>query len=517
MPVKFVRRLVGTRFVAIACALVLLPLAAYAQNSGRQLLKGHVPAAVSRLHLQPLGRLSATNRLNLAIGLSLRNQQAINNLLQQIYDPASPNYHHYLTPEQFTEQFGPTKEDYEAVAAFMESKGLKVAYRHPNRVVLAVNGSVADIEKAFHVGMQVYQHPTEARTFYAPDTEPSVDVDLPILSVQGMNNYIKPRPMLHKMPASKINPATGSGPNGAYMGSDFRKAYVPGTTLNGSGQIVGLLQFDGYYPSDITNYESLAGLPNVPLQNVLLDEFDGTPGEANDEVCLDIETSISMAPGLSKVVVFEGYYPNNILSSMAASNQIKQFSASWGYEVNGTTEGIYQQLALQGQTFLNASGDGDAWLGGIPLKWGSCEDPNITIVGGTTLKMNGTGGSYLSEKVLNWGYNGTIWNPDGYFGSSGGISTDVSIPSWQQGINMTTNHGSTTMRNVPDVALTADNVFVVYSNGISGSFGGTSCASPLWAGFIALVNQQAVSQWPSDRWIHQSGHLHDWQGRKLCH
>jgi hypothetical protein len=58
---------------------------------------------------------------------------------------------------------------------------------------------------------------------------------------------------------------------------------------------------------------------------------------------------------------------------------------------------------------------------------------------------------------------------------------------------MINNHGSTTMRNVPDVALTGDNVFVVYSNGISGSFGGTSCASPLWAGFIALVNQQAVA------------------------
>ena len=297
--------------------------------------------------------------------------------------------------------------------------------------------------------------------------------------------------MLYKMPASASNSAGGSGPGGSYMGSDFRKAYVPGTTLNGSGQIVGLLQFDGYHASDITTYEGLAGLPNVPLENVLLDGFDGSAGGNNDEVCLDIETSISMAPGLSKVVLFEGYNPDSILSSMAARSEIKQFSASWGYGIDATTEGLYQQLALQGQTFLNASGDGDAWLGPIPF--GCLEDSNITLVGGTTLTMNGTGSSYSSEKVLNWGYNGTPWNPDGYFGSSGGISTRIGIPIWQQGISMAANHGSTTLRNMPDVALTGDNVFVVYGGGSEGGFGGTSCASPLWAGFMALVNQQATA------------------------
>src|SRR5258708_19353872 len=106
------------------------------------------------------------------------------------------------------------------------------------------------------------------------------------------------------MPASKIKPSVGSAPGGGYMGSDFRNAYLPGSTLNGSGQIVGLLQFDGYFASDIATYESLAGLTNVPLQNVLLDGFNGAPGANNDEVCLDIETAISMAPALAKVLVF---------------------------------------------------------------------------------------------------------------------------------------------------------------------------------------------------------------------
>jgi uncharacterized repeat protein (TIGR01451 family) len=474
-------------------ALALATASAAAAPGDFRPLHSDVSDLVSRL--SPTGRLAATNRLHLSIGLPLRNREVLTNLLQQFYDPASQNYHHFLTPDQFADQFSPTPADYQAVLDFAGTNGLTVTRTHRNRMLVEVDGKVSDVERSFHVTIHTYHHPTEARDFFAPDTEPTVDASLPVLSVQGMDNYVRPHPMLYRVPAQNNKPGNGSGPGGGYIGQDFRNAYVPGTALNGSGQMVGLMQFDGYYPSDIATYESLAGLASVPLQNVLLDGFNGTPGLNNDEVCLDIETSISMAPGLSKVVVFEAGpsgNPNDILSSMTASNQIKQLSASWGYATDATTEQLYQQLALQGQTFLNASGDGDAWVGPIP--YGSCEDANITIVGGTTLTMNGTGGSYASEKVWNWGNVGDYnWNPDGYAGSSGGISTDVSIPSWQQGISMAANHGSTTMRNVPDVALTGDNVFVVSSGGSQGIFGGTSCASPLWAGFMALVNQSAVA------------------------
>ena len=460
--------------------------------SGFKHLNGHVPQIVS--HLSAVGQLDATNRLHLTIGLPLHNREALTNLLQQVYDPSSTNYHCFLSPDEFTAKFGPTPQEYQAVLEFARTNGFTITHTHGNRMTVGVTAKVTDVERAFRVSMRTYHHPKGARNFYAPDTEPSVDANLPVLSVQGMNNYVQPQPFLERMPASQIKPAVGTAPGGGYMGTDFRTAYLPGSTLNGSGQIVGLLQFDGYFASDIATYEALAGYTNVPLQNVLLDGFDGTPGANNDEVCLDIETVISMAPALSKVVVFEaGPFgnPNDILSSMAASNSIKQFSASWGYSTDGTTEQLYQQLALQGQTFLNASGDGDAWLGGIPF--GSCEDANITIVGGTTLTMNGPAASYASEKVWNWGFAGGFsWNPLGYVGSSGGISTDVNLPTWQQGISMVNNHGSTTFRNVPDVALTGDNVFVVSSGGSYGVFGGTSCASPLWAGFMALVNQQAA-------------------------
>ncbi len=110
-----------------------------------------------------------------------------------------------------------------------------------------VSGKAADIGKAFQVTLRTYHHPAENRDFFAPDTDPTVDATLPILHVSGLNNYSLPHPMLHKMSASGAKPADGSGPGGSYMGSDFRNAYVPGSPLTGSGQIVGLLQFDGYF------------------------------------------------------------------------------------------------------------------------------------------------------------------------------------------------------------------------------------------------------------------------------
>jgi hypothetical protein len=474
------------------CAAALFLSAGFAP-AAQTVLSGHVPVVVA--HLNAISVVPAATRLNLAIGLPLRNQAAMESLLQQISDPASPNYRHYLTPERFTEQFGPSVEDYQRVLDFARIHGLTVTATYSNRMVLDVSGAVPDIENAFQVTMKVYQHPTESRTFYSPDVEPTVDASVPILSLQGLNNYVLPHPMYHIIPASNVQPEGGSAPNnGGYMGQDFRNAYLPGVTLKGTGQVVGLLQFDGYNRSDITTYEGLAGLPNVPLITELLDGVDGSAGEANVEVCLDIETSISMAPGLSAVVVFEGEFPDSILSAMVSSG-IKQLSSSWGYEQDATTEQFYKQMILQGQTFLTASGDGDAWVNIVhPVSFPNLESTNITLVGGTTLTMKGKGVAYVSETAWN---SGPVMdfghNPDGYAGTAGGISTDLGIPSWQQGISMAANLGSTTNRNMPDVALTADNVFVVANGGQQLTVGGTSCASPLWAGFMALVSQQAAT------------------------
>jgi hypothetical protein len=292
---------------------------------------------------------------------------------------------------------------------------------------------------------------------------------------------------LESRPAPMPNGGSGSG--GAYQGADFRKAYAPSVSLDGSGQSVGLLEFDSYYTNDITAYETLAGLTNTisntVVANVLLDGYLGMPGPNNGEVALDIELTLSMAPGLSQVIVYTAGpqgSADDILNRMATDNVAKQLSSSWtwGAADDLIASQIFLEFAAQGQSFFNSAGDADAYSANIPFP---TDNPYITIVGGTTL-ATASDKSWSSE---------TAWNMNNGHGSGGGISSRYAIPAWQQGLNLANSHGSASNRNLPDVAMVAENAWAIYNNGQGSAFAGTSCAAPLWAAFMALVNQQGAA------------------------
>jgi len=482
---------------SLASSLILTMLESSVVGAQLRVLSGHVPVGISKL--QTSGTLAPSQRLNLAIGLPLRNQTRLTNLLDQLYNPASPNWHHFLTVKQFTEQFGPTTNDYEAVLAFAQKNGFKITGMPSNRMLLKVNATVAQIDNAFHIHLRQYQHPTENRLFYAPDVEPSVDASVPILHVSGLNNYRLPRPGGHVSP--NMDPKTmpeglggargGTGPSGSWRGKDFRNAYAPGVTLTGAGQKVGLLEFDGYYGADITNYAIQSGLPTVPLTNVLVDGFSGIPGNGVDdvfEVSLDIEMAASMAPGLAQIIVYEvGSYGlgDDALNQMAVDNSAQQLSSSWWFSYNPTTAQIFQEFAAQGQSFFICSFDNDAFNASAGYGiYPPVDYPYTIVVGGTTLTTT-SGGAWSSESVWNFN-NGT--------GSGGGISSTYPIPPWQESVDMSANGGSTTWRNIPDVACVASGFYVIYNNDATTTGGwGTSFSAPLWAGFTALANQQAAA------------------------
>ncbi len=488
-------------FSLLAVAGLVWPAAAV--SVARRQLPGHVPAAVANLSVS--SHLAATNQINLAIGLPLRNTTALTNLMGEIYDSASPKYRQYLTPEEFTAQFGPTEQEYQAVKDFAAANSFTVTATHANRMLVEVRGSAADVERAFNVQLNKYPHPTESREFFAPATAPSVPASLAVLDVTGLSDFPRPTPRIKLGGYTSASPKTGSGPGGLLMGYDYRNAYVPGTTLTGVGQKVAFVQFDGYFASDIALYAQQSGLPAPVLTNILINGFSGIPtltgGEG--EVTLDLEMTMSMAPNLDMMLVYEGdpfnFSPNAVLNRIAADNAARQVSCSWGWTggPTATTEQIFLQMILQGQAFLNASGD---WDSSYP---GWMEDPNfvgypsgsanIVQVGGTTL-TTGAGAAYVSE---------TVWtSTDPYFyrgvqigelGSSGGISSVVPLPIWQQGIANSSNNASATFRNVPDVSMPADGINIVLY-GANQNTGGTSASAPLWAGYLALVNQQAVAQ-----------------------
>jgi subtilase family serine protease len=192
---------------------------------------------------------------------------------------------------------------------------------------------------------------------------------------------------------------------------------------------------------------------------------------------------------------------------MLARSNILNLSCSWGWDgPSNTTDAIFMSMDAVGQTFFNASGDNGAFTTGSNSSNGvdnpdvadaPSSNPYITQVGGTTLKMNSAGASWASEVVWNWGLD-AAGNYSSTGASSGGISSYYSIPSWQTNVsNMAGRGGSASFRNIPDVAANADNIYEIYDNGkntndFDGN-GGTSAAAPLWAGFMALVNQQSAA------------------------
>jgi hypothetical protein len=473
-------RILLVRFLQLS---VLLGFSAAGQTQvgQRQLLCARVPAVVAGL--QPIGVLPDSTRLNLALVLPLRNQAALASLLKDLYNPDSPNYRHYLSASEFADRFGPTRQDYDKLAAFAQAHHLEVRRTHSNRTLLDVSGTAADIRGAFGVKFKVYPHPTEKRNFYAPDGDPSIDAGVPMLAIKGLDDFVLP------LPGGRARPLGGAGTSGAYLGNDFRTAYLPGVSLTGSGQQVALVEFDGYYPSDISKYQQLTGLPAITLTNVLVDGYPGLPdtdAEKIGEVSLDIEMVNAMAPGVSRIIVYEEEYffpTDDILNSIATDDLASQISSSWIYEIDAASDQILQQFAAQGQSFFSASGDGGAYPPGQITE--PMDSAYLTAVGGTALSTNSSGG-WLSE---------TVWSDLArgiQRASGGGYTTNYSIPNWQTNVSMTANGGSPAYRNIPDVAGVAANVLVIYNNGQTGVFDGTSCAAPLWAGFAALVNQQAA-------------------------
>jgi subtilase family serine protease len=458
---------------------------------GYETLAPNLPDAVANGKAAIVGAVRPQQRLRLAIQLPLRNQAELTRLLHDLYDPKSPNFHKYMSVSAFTERFGATAGDYKTVVAWAKANGLTVTATTPNRRLVAVEGSVDRVNRAFGVKVSNYRHPTEARAFYSPDREPHcVGLSLPLLQITGMNNYVLPHPMLrHEAAATSV---TGSGPSGEYLPSDMRAAYYGKGPLTGAGQSIGIFSFDGYLASDVQLYYSKTGMSStVPIRNVLVGGFSGacttvsspTSSTCDDgEQVLDIVNAIGMAPGIKQILFYEGSSDTEILNQMATDNVAKVLSSSWGWNPAdaASDDPIFQEFAAQGQSFVNASGDNGEFNSSTYSFPGV--DPYITEVGGTELTTTGPGGAWSAE---------TGWPQSG-----GGHVSGTPIPGWQQltGVINSSNLGSTTLRNSPDVAAEAnfDNPTVVNGRFVTG-FGGTSFAAPRWAGFLALVNQQSVA------------------------
>jgi subtilase family serine protease len=482
-------RRLGAYFLAMVA--MVLGVKVVCQAEPQSLWTRHVREVTVNGHAPSVGRLPATQSMRLVLVLPLRNQDALDSFLKELYDPSSPSYRQFLTVEEFTAKFGPTQEDYNAVINFAEAHGLTVVGTSRNRVNLDVKGSVASIEEAFHLTLGIYQHPTEDRTFYAPDREPTPDLAVRLWHISGLDNYSIPRPaVMHRDMSVKPSATLGSGPSASFLGSDMRAAYYGGT-LTGTGQTLGLLEYYGTDLADLTTYFKNAGeTNNVP---VTLLSTDGTSTKCLDsqgcddtEQTIDMTQAIGMAPGLSSLVMYVGSTDSAIFNAMATASPLNaQLSSSWTwYPADPSTDNPYfTEFAIQGQNLFQAAGDSGKWTAsGSGAEIFPADDVYVTSVGGTDLDTSGAGGPWSSE---------TAWSDGG-----GGISPDrYAIPSWQTSAASGCASCSKTYRNGPDVSANANFTFYVCADQTTctaNEYGGTSFAAPMWAGYLALVNEQAL-------------------------
>ena len=488
-------------------SLFLLTLAALVSvvtmhSQAQTVLTRHVREATRTGLAQALGRMPSNQTMQLDVVLPLRDPVGLKAFLADVYDPHSFSYHQFLTPAEFTERFGPSEADYAALVSYLRENGLAIVGGSRDGMEVQVKGPVSSVEKAFRVAMFNYQHPTESRTFYGPDREPSTSLPFPLWHVSGLDNFSIPHPLVvrksdyaaaHGIDAKKVvtHATTGSGPSASFLGSDMRAAYYGGTALAGSGQNLGLFEYLGTDLADLTTYfKNVGQTNNVP---VTLLSTDGTStscvytragGDCDDtEQTLDMTQAIGMAPGLSSLVMYVGSTDTAIISAMTTHSPLPTtIGCSWGWTPAdpSTLDPYFEKMSAQGQNFFAASGDSSTWSSKNEA-W-PADDANVVSVGGTDLTMASAGGGWKSE---------TAWVDSG-----GGISPDkIAIPAWQQlsGVINSTNKGSTTLRNGPDVSANANFTFYTCADQttcLANDYGGTSFAAPMWAGYIALVNQQ---------------------------
>jgi subtilase family serine protease len=192
--------LAGCLLAVLASFCILVASSAQAQSQTP--LTRHVRDVVLNGKAHSLGRLPVAQSMRLVLVLPHRNQAELENFLKELYDPQSATYRRFLKVEEFTARYGPSQEDYDSVIRFAEANGFTVVGTSRNRMNLDVTGPVEAIEKAFHLTIGVYQHPTENRTFFAPDREPTPDLPFQLWHITGLDNYSVPKPAFVRRDAS---------------------------------------------------------------------------------------------------------------------------------------------------------------------------------------------------------------------------------------------------------------------------------------------------------------------------
>jgi kumamolisin len=514
----------------IGCAPASWP-GGHAQRPATGLAARRAPTGAAR-SITWLGPTDPGRVLALSLVLAGRASDRLSQSLGALNDPSSPQYHHYLTPAQFAQQFGASPADEAQIEYALRAAGLSVTPHAPGSLLLPVRGSVRQIEALFGVRIEDYRT-ADGRVHYAATSAPRLLGPLAgrVVGVLGLDDQTI-------LPPTHAHPADQPGTNG-YTPGDLASAYDLGPLqqagLDGSGQTIALAEIDTFRPSDISSYDSTFGITALPVKVIPVDGGGARPQDVS-ETTLDIEVIHAIAPQVH-ILAYEGMATfqgladlfNRIVTDDHASvvsislgicepYLVHPETAPPGFLTPGDLAGpsfmaaitsTFQQADAQGMSVLVSSGDSGAYGCSrfnpddhTPSVSAPASSPYVTAVGGTALFLN-SDGSYNHEAGWEDPLEGA--------GGGGGLSIYYQQPNWQTGPG-TNNQYSNGMREVPDVSADADTLtgYAIYDSsrfkspsacrpaGSSGDLcftiiGGTSAAAPLWASLTLLANQAAAA------------------------
>lgn len=465
-----------------------------------------------------LSNVDSEKQISVILSLPLSDPKGAAEFVQRVSNPADPVYRHYITPDEFAARYGANASDYAALKEWATANGLDIVHEAASRTFLTVRGTTAQFQTLFKTKLNNYRSP-DGKEFYSASVEPTIPdaIATTVTGLIGLTNSVQYAPLAkvgrtfgEDATARGIGTDTagGTGPGGAYSSSDLRSVYKIPTFGDVAPQTVAVFEQGGFYESDVQKYLQRMGLPNRPVEEVAVDRYNGSVNDPTVELeaVLDIDMVIAIDPGVKEVLVYEdGWDPFAValldaLDQVATDNKAAILSISYGLDEvqQGDTQIAAEntaltQLAAQGITVLASAGDNGAYgqtgTNTYPATLNVSDpgsQPLVTCVGGTSL-YTGPHEVRLGEAVWNWlglGLNGGA--------TGGGVSAHWPIPTWQAPSYVTPNGGSSTYRNVPDVAAVGDPFtgVAVYSrvNGGWLQMGGTSVSAPLWAGYLSVLN-----------------------------
>jgi uncharacterized protein (TIGR03437 family) len=480
---------------------------------------GNLASITGNIHPKALpgndrGRVSASLELDY-ITLSLkptRAQQAdLDRLLAEQQDPASPNHRKWLTPEQYADRFGASKSDIAQIVAWLEGQKLTVIGSARGRNFVVFKGTAGQVEAALRT--EIHHFLVDGEMHYANATEPSVPAAiLPFtIGFSGLDDFKwKPTPQAFKpLPGLSYNGQNNLAPGDLWVIYDLVPVLF-NLQITGGGMTLAVIGQSDVNLSDIQKYRDDFGLPqNLPVP--MLVPGATNPGVVNGdsgESDLDLELTGAIAPYAEILFVYSGSVINSVVYAIdQAVAPVISYSYA-GCEANQSKtviaglQPLAQQANAQGITWLAASGDFGAAScdsghsvaqDGIAVMM-PASIPEVTGVGGTTFGEGSNPGYWTT----NQGYGDTAvsyipevaWNDSsssGLASSGGGISTIYPRPTWQNVSGVTGAN-----RQVPDLAMAAsanhDGYFAV-ENALGGFHGGTSAATPVFAGIVLLMNE----------------------------